>query len=60
MYINKTTLEGVSGFIAFIDYYWSSTEVDASNAWIQYFDDGNLYSYNKHNSYYDVRAVRAF
>ena len=28
MYHNKTTLEGVSGFTAFSNYYWSSTELD--------------------------------
>ena len=28
MYINKTTLEGVSGFTAFSFDYWSSTEYD--------------------------------
>ena len=28
IYINKTTLEGVSGFTSFSDFYWSSTEFD--------------------------------
>ena len=30
MYINKTTLEGVSGFTAFSNSYWSSTEYDSN------------------------------
>ncbi len=40
MYINKSTLEGVSGFTAFSNYYWSSTECDYNNAWDQDFNDG--------------------
>jgi hypothetical protein len=59
MYINKTTLEAVSGFSAFSIYYWSSTEYDSNFAWFQYFDDGfQIYS----NKYFtvNVRAVRAF
>jgi hypothetical protein len=59
MYINKTTLEGVSGFTAFGSVYWSSTEDDDSYAWRQYFDVGGQASFNK-DSTYNVRAVRAF
>ena len=40
--------------------FWSSTENDNTNAWIQNFNNGNLYSNNKTNNYYTVRAVRAF
>jgi hypothetical protein len=41
------------------NYYWSSTENDNFNAWLQYFVDGGQGSFNKGftNS---VRAVRAF
>jgi hypothetical protein len=41
------------------DWYWSSTEFNAYNAWIQYFYDGNQTSFGngKTNSTY-VRAVR--
>ena len=48
---------GVGGFANY--YYWSSSELDSSEAWAQYFDDGIQTSGNK---YYDtrVRAVRAF
>jgi hypothetical protein len=59
MYINKTTLEGVSGFTAFGSVYWSSTEDDDSYAWRQSFDVGGQASFNK-DSTYNVRAVRAF
>ena len=59
MYINKTTLEGVSGFSPFSGYYWSSTEDDIYHAWLQYFPSGFQLSLSK---FYprSVRAVRAF
>jgi hypothetical protein len=60
IYINKATLEAVSGFVAFSNYYyWSSTLRDNYFAWIQYFLNGNKYTGNK-DSTYRVRAVRAF
>ena len=59
MYINKTTLEGVSGFTAFSVVYWSSTEYGSNAAWFQYFSVGNQSLSNK-NSTHSVRAVRAF
>ena len=59
MYINKTTLEGVSGFNGFRFVYWSSTELDANIAWKQYFVSGNQYNTNKYSTNF-VRAVRAF
>ena len=40
--------------------YWSSSEGNATNAWIQYFYNGNQYNYPKYYTYYRVRAVRAF
>jgi len=58
IYDNKTTLEGVSGFIAFSNYYWSSTEGDNDYAWYQDFfgsQDAILKSFT-----FFVRAVRAF
>jgi len=59
IYDNKTTLEGVSGFIAFSNYYWSSTEEGSSVAWGQYFFSGSQVFISK--SYTGpVRAVRAF
>jgi len=61
IYINKTSLEGVSGFTGFSDYYWSSTESDSQFglAWDQYFVDGSQSNYDKDFTN-DVRAVRAF
>ena len=59
MYINKTTLEGVSGFTALSYFYWSSTEDDGSSAWIQDFNAGYQNYYDK-NFTDAVRAVRAF
>ena len=59
MYINKTTLEGVSGFTAFSGDYWSSTESDNSKAWGQNFSNGSRNTIFK-NLTYVVRAVRAF
>ena len=59
MYINKTTLEGVSGFTAFSNYYWSSTERVDSTAWEQNFNIGSQNGNGKNNTA-SVRAVRAF
>jgi len=59
MYLKKEILEAVSGFTAFSNYYWSSTEVGSNNAWRQVFNDGDQYNRDKNNTYY-VRAVRAF
>ena len=60
MFLNRVVIEAVSGFTAFDNgNYWSSTENDNFNAWLQYFVDGGQGSFNKGftNS---VRAVRAF
>ena len=40
-------------------YYWSSTELDSSNAWRQRFDAGYQNNTTKGNTFF-VRAVRAF
>ena len=37
--------------------YWSSTEYDTINAWLQYFGNGYKYFFNK-NYLYRVRCVR--
>ncbi len=60
MYINKTTLEAVSGFSAFNSFYWSSTEDDVNVAWLQNFFSGIQSGYVKHGTNVSVRAVRAF
>jgi len=59
MYINRATLEAVSGFSAFSNYYWSSTEYDSLNAWEQNFVNG-LQSIASKDITNFVRAVRAF
>jgi hypothetical protein len=54
LYINKVAIGGFTGFN-----YWSSSELNASTAWYQYFHNGYQANYLK---YYArrVRAVRAF
>ena len=60
MYINKSTLEDVSGFNAFINtYYWSSTENDSDDASMQLFAIGHQTNHSKGYPS-NVRAVRAF
>ena len=63
MYQNKATIDataGVNGGSGFASaYYWSSTEVNNGNAWLQYFDGGFQYYSYKYIAY-RVRAVRAF
>jgi hypothetical protein len=59
MHRNKTTLEAVSGVVAFSNDYWSSTEITNNYAWRQIFDNGSQNFTNKVYTIY-VRAVRAF
>ncbi len=60
MYVNKATLEAVSGFSAFqTNYYWSSTEDGNLLAWEQSFGNGLQGSTFK-SDLVIVRAVRAF
>ena len=59
MYDNRATLEAVSGFTAFSDFYWSSTEYGSNSAWRQNFSYGNQGNINKSFTLF-VRAVRAF
>jgi hypothetical protein len=52
------------------NYYWSSSQNNANNAWAQNFDDGsqnngnkyngNKYNGNKYNNSLPVRPVRGF
>lgn len=63
LYINKSIIDSVStanGGSALINgSYWSSSEVDASNAWSQDFSNGASSPNSKLNAY-NVRAVRLF
>jgi|TARA_R100000501_G_C2611582_1_gene106070 hypothetical protein len=54
LYENKDKIGGFAN-----NYYWSSTEVDNDDAWVQYFNGGIQFSYYKNYTSY-VRAVRAF
>ena len=61
---SKDELNALSARIAAVggangEFYWSSTEVNATNAWYQNLNTGGQYSYVKTFSYY-VRPVRAF
>ena len=68
VYINKTTLEAVSGFTAFApSFYWSSTESVNYYAWAQNLTDGSQVDLGKSTtnnmdmtSPSKVRAIRAF
>lgn len=41
-------------------YYWSSTECNTDNAWIVYFNNGNVSGNYKYYTYYVVRPVAVF
>ena len=60
MYINKTTLEAVSGFTAFDNgNYWSSTEITAHRV-MKYWFGAGIQDWHEKDSTFRVRAVRAF
>ena len=54
MYEQKDQIGGFHRY-----FYWSSSEYDNYDAWLQYFDDGFQYGNLKYFNFY-VRAVRAF
>jgi type II secretory pathway pseudopilin PulG len=53
LYLNQNAIGG------FVNYFWSSTQRDASDAVLQYFGNGNSFYSSKSNTAY-VRAVRSF
>ena len=63
MHLNKAAIdEGLlanSGTTLSTNYYWSSSEDNSNNAWIQYLGTGNQFS-NSKNGLRRVRAIRAF
>jgi len=63
MYTNKAAIDAeaiANGGSAFVStYYWSSSEYDNNNAWVQLFSDGYQPGTGKHLAI-KVRAVRAF
>jgi hypothetical protein len=48
---------GATGFLT--DYYWSSSEVNASTAWFQFLVNGNGYGFDKSGTL-RVRPIRSF
>ncbi|MGK0390467.1 MAG: hypothetical protein ACI94Y_003220 [Maribacter sp.] len=54
MYLQRNAIGGFA-----VDWYWSSTELVSSNAWLQFFNGGNQDYDDKYSNGY-VRAVRAF
>jgi uncharacterized protein DUF1566 len=67
MYLDRTTINTIAisnGGNAFAtgDYpsYWSSTEGNNGDAWIQTFRDGSQFRSSKSNTHNRVRAIRAF
>ena len=56
VYNNKDVLDSKEAFVE--DSYWSSSEFSSTNAWKQYFYNGNQYNGIKTTAYY-VRAVRS-
>ena len=63
MYLNRATINTTAASNSGSDfgssYYWSSTENDNDNAWMQRFIDGFQTNFSK-SATKDVRAVRAF
>ena len=56
---SAATATGVGGSNFFDYYYWSSSEFDNDDAWVQLFNDGSQYGSYKYDTS-NVRAVRAF
>ena len=54
LFLKKNKIGGFSNY-----FYWSSTELDDSIAWYQFFTNGYQY-YGSKNYTFNVRAVRAF
>ena len=56
----NAALEAVGGEPLRNDWYWSSTQYSATNAWHLYLNDGSASSYAKASNQYRVRPVSAF
>ena len=59
LYTNHAALEAAGAGSFGVNYFWSSSEYNASGAWDQYFGNGSQGVGNKSTSYY-VRAIRRF
>jgi len=64
MYQNRSIIDAVStangGTVFAMDTYWSSTEHDNSDAWLQDFTNGNQFANSKNGWYTPCRCIRAF
>ncbi|MEI7983614.1 MAG: DUF1566 domain-containing protein, partial [Bacteroidota bacterium] len=58
LYINRVAIGGFSDNIGY-NYYWSSSQYNANDAWDHYFTNGIQYNAVKYATSY-VRAVRTF
>ena len=58
LFQNKDAIGGF--YTGWLEWYWSSSESDASWAWCQEFTDGDQFSIQKDSFFYKVRAVRTF
>ena len=58
LYINRGAIGGFASIPS--SYYWSSTEFDASFAYVQDFNDGYQSYRGKYNTTYKLRAIRTF
>jgi Protein of unknown function (DUF1566) len=54
----RLQLRGIVNFVP--DFYWSSTEADVANAWLQNFSTGEIVRSDKASTLGHVRAVRKF
>ena len=55
LYLNRTAIGGWAAY-----WYWSSSENDNGNAWVQDISSGFQTNYGYKSGYYYVRAIRSF
>ncbi len=58
LYLNQVAIGGFNN-PPYFD-YWTSTELNSSSAWGQYFGNSNQYGNDKSVTYIHVRAIRSF
>ncbi|MFV0570836.1 MAG: DUF1566 domain-containing protein [Xanthomarina gelatinilytica] len=58
--IIKTTVIANGGTVFLHSDYWSSTEFNSINAWRQFINNREQYTYSKNQYYYSVRAIWSF
>ena len=55
LYLNRSAITGLH-----TTYYWSSSEAGTNTAWIQSFDTGDQYTYDKNGKGFSLRPFRSF